>query len=215
MRQRISCVPSAAKPAPSDATVKIRKPTHVGALAAEQVGQPAGGDDQHGRGDHVGQDHPDQRQQAGAEAALQVGQGDDQRAGVDRRQQHPDARAGQSPPLVVRVSGVDAAAALAMQNRKFTSTSDFRPSRSHTFGPMEADREHDIVLFGGTGFTGAPDRRVPGRERARDARAGRSPGATCRSSRRCASGSASTSALLKADVEDRRRSTRWRPPRAS
>ena len=35
------------------------------------------------------------------QAALELGEGDDQRAGVDRREQHPQARAGEHPPLVV------------------------------------------------------------------------------------------------------------------
>ncbi len=78
-----------------------------GRLAAEQVREPAGGEDQHGRGDHVGEDHPDQFQQAGAERPLEVRQGDDQRPRVGRHQQHPQAGAGERPPLVVLVAGVD------------------------------------------------------------------------------------------------------------
>jgi hypothetical protein len=74
-----------------------------GALAAEQVREPAGGEDQHCRGDHVGEDHPDELEQGRAERALQVGQGDDQRAGVGCHQQHPEAGAGERPPLVVGV----------------------------------------------------------------------------------------------------------------
>ena len=77
-----------------------------GRLAAEEVGEAAGGEDQHGRGDHVGEDHPDQFQQAGAERALEVRQGDDQRPRVGRHQQHPEAGAGERPPLVVLVVGV-------------------------------------------------------------------------------------------------------------
>ena len=42
------------------------------------------------------------------EAALEIGQRDDQRAGVDRRQQHSEAGARQRPPLVVVVLSVDA-----------------------------------------------------------------------------------------------------------
>ena len=80
----------------------------VGLLAPEQVGQPARRQHQHGRGDHVGEDHPHEREDAGVQRALEVGQGDDQRARVDRRHQHPEARAGEGPPLVVRVLGVDA-----------------------------------------------------------------------------------------------------------
>ena len=45
------------------------------------------------------------------EAPLKIGEGDDQRAGVGRRQQHPEARARQRPPLVVGVVGRDAEAA--------------------------------------------------------------------------------------------------------
>ena len=78
-----------------------------GGLAAEEVGEAAGGEDQHGRGDHVGEDHPDQFQQAGAERALEVRQGDDQRPRVGRDEQHPEAGAGERPPLVVLVVGGD------------------------------------------------------------------------------------------------------------
>jgi hypothetical protein len=80
-----------------------------GILAPEQVGEPAGGQDQHGRGDHVGEDHPDQFEQARAERPLEVGEGDDQRPRVGRDEQHPEAGAGESPPLVVLVTRVDAA----------------------------------------------------------------------------------------------------------
>ena len=81
---------------------------HVGALAAEQVGQAAGAEHQHRRGDHVREDHPHECQQAGVQLALEVGQGDDERARVDRGQEHPQARARQHPPPVVLVTGVDA-----------------------------------------------------------------------------------------------------------
>ena len=97
-----------AKPAPSEASGEDDEAGDVGALAAEEVRQPARREHEHGRGDHVGEDHPDELQQARVQAALEVGQGDDQRAGVDRRQQHPEARARQRPPLVVVVLGVDA-----------------------------------------------------------------------------------------------------------
>jgi hypothetical protein len=83
----------------------------VGALASEEVRQAPGGQDEHGRCDQVGQDHPDQRQDAGVQRALEVGQRDDQRPGVDRRQQHPDAGARERPPLVVLVAGMDSDAA--------------------------------------------------------------------------------------------------------
>ena len=45
----------------------------VGALAAEEVGQPAGGEDEHGRGDHVGEDHPDEPEQARVSARSRSG----------------------------------------------------------------------------------------------------------------------------------------------
>ena len=60
----------------------------VGLLAAEEIGQPARGEHEHGRGDHVGEDHPHEAEQRRVERALEVGQGDDQRARVDGRQQH-------------------------------------------------------------------------------------------------------------------------------
>ena len=80
-----------------------REPDQVGTLAPEQVRQPAGGEHQHRGGDHVREDHPHQLEQRGVKRALEVGQGDDQTAGVDRRQQHPHAGGGERPPLVVRM----------------------------------------------------------------------------------------------------------------
>jgi hypothetical protein len=56
-----------------------RKRADEGCLAAEEVGEPARGEDQNGRGDQVGEDHPDQFQQARSERPLEIGQGDDQR----------------------------------------------------------------------------------------------------------------------------------------
>ena len=79
----------------------------VGLLAAEEVGEPARGEHEHGRGDHVGEDHPHEAEQRRVERALEVGQGDDQRARVDGRQQHAQAGAGERPPLVVGVLRVD------------------------------------------------------------------------------------------------------------
>ncbi len=73
----------------------------VGIFATELIRQPAGTEHEHRRGDHVDENHPDQRQQARVQAALEVRQRDDQRAGVDRGKQHADARARQSPPLVM------------------------------------------------------------------------------------------------------------------
>jgi hypothetical protein len=75
----------------------------VGVLAPEEVGEAPGGEDQHRRGDHVGEDHPHELEDARAERALEVGQGDDQRARVDGGQQHAQAGARQRPPLVVLV----------------------------------------------------------------------------------------------------------------
>jgi hypothetical protein len=80
----------------------------VGLLVPEEVGEAAGGEHEHGRGDHVGEDHPDELEDRRAQGALEVRQGDDQRARVDRRHQHAQARAGEGPPLVVLVLRVDA-----------------------------------------------------------------------------------------------------------
>ena len=82
----------------------------IGALAPEQVGEAPGHQHQHGRGDQVGEDHPHEREQARVQRALEIGQRDDQRARVGRREQHPEARARQRPPLVVGVPGGDAEA---------------------------------------------------------------------------------------------------------
>ena len=83
----------------------------VGALAAEQVAEAPGHQHEHRGGDQVGEDHPDERQQARVQRALEVGQGDDQRARVRRREQHAEARARQRPPAVVLVVGADAESA--------------------------------------------------------------------------------------------------------
>ena len=79
---------------------KHEKAADVRLLAAELVRQPPGAEHQHGRGDHVDEDHPHELEQARVQAALEVRQRDDQRARVDRRQQHPEARTRQRPPLV-------------------------------------------------------------------------------------------------------------------
>jgi hypothetical protein len=89
----------------------------VGALAPEEVRQPPRREHEHGRGDHVREDHPDELQHARVQAAAEIRQGDDERARVDRREQHPEARARQRPPLVVRVLGVDAGTARARGRR--------------------------------------------------------------------------------------------------
>ena len=117
IRQRISWVPSAAKPGAERGQRERDEAADVGVLAAEEIGQAAGREHEHGRGDHVGEDHPDELQQAGVQLALEVGQGDDQGARVDRGQQHPEAGARQGPPLVVVVAGVDAGAAAAARRR--------------------------------------------------------------------------------------------------
>ena len=44
----------------------------VGALAPEQVAEAPGGQHQHRRGDQVGEDHPDEREQARVQRALEV-----------------------------------------------------------------------------------------------------------------------------------------------
>ena len=110
-----------------------READDVGLLAAEEVRQPPGREDEHGRGDHVGEDHPDELQQRRVEAALEVGQRDDQRARVDGRQQHAEAGDGQRPPLVVLVVGGDADAAPRGQGlllkRHLTSTLACRRDR--------------------------------------------------------------------------------------
>src|SRR6059058_609925 len=79
-----------------------------GRKTAYEVGQAPGGEDQHRRGDHVGEDHPDELQDRRVQGALEVRQGDDQRAGVDGGEQHAQARAGKRPPLVVVVACVHA-----------------------------------------------------------------------------------------------------------
>ena len=78
----------------------------VCALAAEQVAEAPRGQHQHGGGDEVGEDYPDEREQAGVQRALEIGQRDDQRPGVGRGEQHAQARARQRPPLVALVAGL-------------------------------------------------------------------------------------------------------------
>ena len=65
----------------------------VGALAPEQVAEASGAEDEHGCGDEVGEDDPYEREQARVQRALEVGQGDDQRAGVGGREQHAETGA--------------------------------------------------------------------------------------------------------------------------
>ena len=84
--------------------------THVRALAPEEIREPPRRQDQDGRRDHVCEDHPHERQDARVQRPLEVRQGDDQRAGVDRREQHPEARARERPPLVMGVIAADAEA---------------------------------------------------------------------------------------------------------
>ena len=79
---------------------------HVCALAPEQVAEASGGQHQHGGGDEVGEDYPDERQQARVQRALEIGQRDDQRPGVGRGEQHAQARTRQRPPLVALVAGL-------------------------------------------------------------------------------------------------------------
>ena len=64
MRQRISCVPLPEKPGAERGGREEHEAEHVGVLAAEEVGEPAGGQDEHGRDDHVDEDHPHELQQA-------------------------------------------------------------------------------------------------------------------------------------------------------
>ena len=100
-------MPLPAKPAPSEASANTMKPP-IYAFFARTGRTAAGAEHQHGRGDHVDEDHPHQLQQARVQAPLEIGQRDDQRARVDRRQQHPEAGARERPPLVVRVVHPDA-----------------------------------------------------------------------------------------------------------
>ena len=144
------------KPAPSDASGEEDEAADVGLLAAEEVGERPGGQHQDGRADHVGEDHPDELEQAGAEGALQVGQGDDQRPGVDRREQHPEARAAEGPPLVVVVLRGDPGLNWLRWSidsyvhvRINISAMDSRPRDrlgGHTVGvPMDRDRLNSLI----------------------------------------------------------------------
>ena len=74
---------------------------HVRVLAAEEIREPSRRQHEDGRDDHVDEDHPDELQQRRVQAALEVGQRDDEGARVDGREQHPQARAGEHPPLEV------------------------------------------------------------------------------------------------------------------
>ena len=55
---------SGEKPAPSEAIANRRNPPNVGALAPEQVAEPARHQHEHGRGDQVRENHPHEREQA-------------------------------------------------------------------------------------------------------------------------------------------------------
>ena len=74
---------------------------HVRVLPAEEVGEPAGGEHEHRRHDHVDEDHPHELEKRRVQAPLQIRQRDDQRSGVHGREQHPETRAGEHPPLVM------------------------------------------------------------------------------------------------------------------
>jgi hypothetical protein len=93
------------------------EPAHVCALAPEQVAETPGAQHEDGRGDEIGEDHPDERQEARVERALEVGQGDDERAGIGGRKEHSEARAGERPPLVVLIAGGGAEAVSAGPDR--------------------------------------------------------------------------------------------------
>src|SRR5581483_1562822 len=74
---------------------------HVRVLAAEEVGQPSRRQHEDGGDDHVDEVHPDELEQRRVEATLQVREGDDERPRVDGGEEHPQAGAGQDPPLEV------------------------------------------------------------------------------------------------------------------
>src|SRR6202043_3821247 len=59
------------------------------------------------RGDHVREDDPDKLEKAGVKAALESRQRDDERARVDGGNQHPQACAGERPPLVSVMIGTN------------------------------------------------------------------------------------------------------------
>ena len=110
------------------------------------------------------------------EAALEVGQRDDQRARVDRRQQHPEAGAGERPPLVVVVVGGDAGPAEAPT----VGVRDVRRSLSHPYVHVRISlSREDPSLQAPTDGTRPPRgirRRAPGKGRApRRTPAGRAP----------------------------------------
>ena len=65
---------------------KNHEAADVRLLAPELIGQPAGAQDEHGRGDHVHEDHPHELEEARVETPLEIGQRDDQRPRVDRRE---------------------------------------------------------------------------------------------------------------------------------
>ena len=112
-----------------------QEPEHVGVLAAEEIGEAAGRQHEHGRRDHVDEDHPDELQQARVQAALEVGQRDDQRARVDGREQHPEARAGEHPPLeVVAVTAclqeIHSYVNVRLAEALYTRGGELRPART-------------------------------------------------------------------------------------
>ena len=60
IRQRISSVPLAGEAGAERGEREDDEAADVGLLAPEQVREPPRGEHQHGRGDHVGEDHPDE-----------------------------------------------------------------------------------------------------------------------------------------------------------
>ena len=77
-----------------------REPGGVGPGPADLVGDPAGVEQEHGRGEGVADDDPQQREQVGVEVAQDLGQRDDQRPGGQRREQRADARDAEDDPAV-------------------------------------------------------------------------------------------------------------------
>ena len=105
MRPAISSVAVGARPQNTDATVNTASPSGEHAGAPQHVGEAPGVEDEDGRDQRVADDDPEQREQVGVEVAEDVGQGDDERARVERRQERAEAGDAEHPPAVRRRDG--------------------------------------------------------------------------------------------------------------
>ena len=166
IRHRISSVPFVGEAGAERGEREDDEAADVGLLAAEQVGQPARGEHEHGRGDHVGEDHPHERRAAScASARSRSGRAMISVPELIVASSMPEAGAGERPPLVVGVLRVDPESVFHV-NVKFSD----HPFRMRPAHPIAGDRRRRAgggrthagpgddrrALHGATARNGAP-----------------------------------------------------------